>query len=308
MSRRLSILIYHRVLPEPDPLGLGGPESARFERTMRLVSRFFRVLPLSEAIDRLRRDALPPRAACITFDDGYADNAEVALPVLKRLGLPATFFVATAFLDGGRMWNDTVIETVRRWPQPVIEMPELDLPRLPVATVEEKRAAVPRLLNALKYLPHEERLDRTTAFAESLGDTLPALMMRRDQVRELADAGMEIGGHTRTHPILTSLADKDAREEIAGGREELEEIVGRSVRLFAYPNGKPGTDYTSVHAHMVRELGFQGAVTTAWGAARTGLSPWELPRFTPWDRNPWFYLARLARVRFTFAPRQLVED
>ena len=111
---RLSILIFHRVLPGPDPLQPDVPEAQRFEQILRWVARWFQVLPLDEAVARLAARTLPARAVAITFDDGYADNATVALPVLKRVGFPATFFIATSFLDGGRMWNDTVIESVAR--------------------------------------------------------------------------------------------------------------------------------------------------------------------------------------------------
>src|SRR5258708_34089794 len=91
-------------------------DSATFERHMALVAADSNVLPLGEACARLLRGALPPRAACITFDDGYADNDRLALPILKRFGLQATFFVATGFSDDGIMFNDGVIEAVRRAP------------------------------------------------------------------------------------------------------------------------------------------------------------------------------------------------
>ena len=73
------------------------------------------------------RGRAPARALAITFDDGYADNATVAAPILLRLGLPATFFVATGFLDGGRMWNDTVIEAVAPRRGPVLDLAPLGL-------------------------------------------------------------------------------------------------------------------------------------------------------------------------------------
>ena len=111
---RLTVMIFHRVLKEPDPLLPSEPDEQQFEARMRAVRAWFNVLPLAEAIGRLQAGALPARPLAISFDDGYADNFEVALPVLRKLGLPATFFVATGFLDGGCMWNDTVIETVRR--------------------------------------------------------------------------------------------------------------------------------------------------------------------------------------------------
>ena len=80
---------------------------------MRWVKSVFNVIPLEEGVAGIKSGKLPPRALSITFDDGYANNATVAAPILKRLGLHATFFIATGFLDGGRMFNDTVIEAVR---------------------------------------------------------------------------------------------------------------------------------------------------------------------------------------------------
>lgn len=112
-TRGLSILVYHRVLPQADPLFPSIVDAERFSLQLELLRRCFNVLPLPEALARLRNGSLPPRAACITFDDGYADNEAVALPLLRQHGLHATFFIASGFLDGGRMWNDTVIEAVR---------------------------------------------------------------------------------------------------------------------------------------------------------------------------------------------------
>src|SRR5579871_1777403 len=105
---RLSILIYHRVIPCPDPLFPDESHSENFDRHVEQLVSCFNVIPLFEAIQGLNRGKLPSRAACVTFDDGYADNAEIALPILQKYGIHATFFVASHFLDGGRMWNDTV--------------------------------------------------------------------------------------------------------------------------------------------------------------------------------------------------------
>ena len=116
MQVPLSILIYHRVLAGPDPLFPERIDARRFEQHLRLLTRWFRVLPLGEAVARLRAGTLPSRAACITFDDGYADHAEVALPLLQRYGVTATFFVASGFLDGGCMWSDAVTDVVRHAP------------------------------------------------------------------------------------------------------------------------------------------------------------------------------------------------
>ena len=120
-------------------------------------------------------------------------------------------------------------------------------------------------------------------------------MMTADDVGRLHAQGMTIGAHTVNHPILTRISDAEARTEIELSRRHLEEITGASVRLFAYPNGKPTDDYGLRHVEMVRELGFDGAVSTAWGAARRGSDPFQLPRFTPWDRQRWRYGLRLLR-------------
>ena len=100
---------------------------------MALLAAHFTVLPLSEAVERLARGALPARAVCVTFDDGYADNYAVAAPILPGMGSAATFFVAARYLDGGRMWNDTIIEAVRRATGPTLELSGLGLGDLPSA-------------------------------------------------------------------------------------------------------------------------------------------------------------------------------
>lgn len=302
MSRRLSILIYHRVLPEPDPLLPGIIHAALFERHMRWLRRAFHVLPLEEAVQRLRCGNLPPRALSITFDDGYADNVEVALPILRRLDLTATFFITSGFLDGGRMWNDTVIEVVRHWRGDFIGIPDTSLSALPTSTLVERRVAIARALSALKYLAPAQRQAACDDLAREASAPLPALMMSVEQVRELARAGMAIGAHTRTHPILSCIPLEYARAEIEGNRADLENLIGKPVRLFAYPNGKPDTDYTAEHVHMLRDLGFCAAVSTVPGSAHAATDPLQLPRFTPWDRPVGRFLLRLAYVRHMVTP------
>jgi len=220
----------------------------------------------------------------------------VALPILREMGLPATFFVAAAFLDGGQMWNDTVIEAFRSVRGPILDLSALDLGLHAIVTVADRRSAIDATLARLKYLSVDERLERATAVAEIAGAKQRRdLMLTSEQVRALAAAGMAIGGHTVTHPILAQLDEDTARREIADGRDALEAIVRQPIRLFAYPNGKPGVDYTRAHVRMVRDLGFAAAVSTSVGAARYADSTFELPRFTPWDDTSARWGFRLAR-------------
>jgi peptidoglycan/xylan/chitin deacetylase (PgdA/CDA1 family) len=292
---RLSILIYHRVLPADDGFNTWDVTAGQFDSQMRALAEQFAPLPLSEAMERLAARSLPARAVCVTFDDGYADNAEVALPILRKHRVPATFFIATGYLDGGRMFNDTVTEAIRAMHAP-LDMASLGLGTFVLDTVEAKRAAIRRILPVLKYRPAPEREAHAARLGEMAGiSSRSDLMMREAQVRELHAAGMGIGAHTVTHPILLNTAPDTARREIVESGRRLGEILREPVRLFAYPNGKPGVDYGPEHVQMVRDAGFMAAVSTGWGVATDGSDRFQLPRFTPWDRTPGRFALRLIR-------------
>ncbi len=292
---RLSILIFHRVHARSDRIFPHEPDATRFERLMRFVARTFHVMTLGEAVTYLAQGNLPSHALVITFDDGYADNAEVALPILQRYRLTATFFVATGFLDDGRMWNDSVIECVRACEQAELDLEPFGLGRCSLAGPVERRRVIESLLPRIKYLglvEREEAIDRLQNLCGVVD--LPAnLMMRADQVREMHRAGMEIGAHTVNHPILTTLTPADAEYEIAEGRERLQSIIDAPVDVFAYPNGKPGRDYDHSHVSLIRKLGFRGAVSTAPGVGRSGDDLLQLPRFTPWGNSTATWAMRL---------------
>ena len=293
---RLTVLIFHRVRPEPDPLFPREVDAAAFRERLSWLRAWCNVLPLDDAVAALARGTLPARAAAITFDDGYADNHDVALPILREMGLTATFFVATGFLDGGRMWNDTVIEAIRRTRKGVLDLSSLGAGVHTLDSPSARRAAVAAVIGALKHRPPAEREEAVARVAEAAATGLPAdLMMSSDQVRRLAGAGMGIGAHTITHPILASADDGMARREIGAGREILEGLVRRPVRLFAYPNGRPTRDYRARHVAMVQEAGFTAAFSTAVGAATGADARFELPRFTPWGARPARWGVLLAR-------------
>jgi peptidoglycan/xylan/chitin deacetylase (PgdA/CDA1 family) len=292
---RLTVLIYHRVLAAPDPLFPNEPDALSFETQMRWIKAWFNVLPLAEAIERLSTDSLPAGAAAITFDDGYANNCSVALPILLRVGLPATFFIATGFLDGGRMWNDTIIDVMRRYAGPELDLSSLNLGRYSVRNVEDRRRSVDELIGKLKYLDPGRREALCNDIAATASNEPPRdLMLTTDQVRTLANAGMTIGAHTINHPILSRVSEQEAHKEMARSKQQLESITGREVQLFAYPNGKPGIDYSAVHARIAQKVGFSAAVSTGLGAATRGDDIFQIPRFTPWDRARWRFALRLA--------------
>jgi len=287
---RLLIFTYHRVLPQPDPLMPDEPDAATFAVHMEWLARSCRVLPLPEAARMLRAGTLPDRAACVTFDDGYANNLSVALPILQRFGVPATVFVAVDAVLKGIMWNDLAIETVR------LSRHELDLEPIGEGRVELGAApsqvlAARKILDQLRYLPLEKRWAAVTElYARAGGVSPPRLMMTADEVAAAARAGVDVGAHTVSHPILTKLEGAAAREEIEGSFDWVRRTIGEAPKSFAYPNGRPGRDFDATHVAMVRDAGFELAVTTAWGAATARSESFELPRLglhgaaSPWMR------------------------
>jgi peptidoglycan/xylan/chitin deacetylase (PgdA/CDA1 family) len=306
MGGRLSVLVFHRVLVQADPLLPDDLDAAEFEQLMAWIKRTFSVIPLEEGAAGLKSGRLPARALSITFDDGYANNESVAAPILTRLGLHATFFIATGYLDGGRMFNDTVIEAVRGVRATELDLRPLGLGVYRTSSTSERVQAIGQILSAVKYRPPAERVELTERIAEIAAVDLPAdLMMTSAQAMNLVRRGFSLGSHTDTHPILARLERDDARREIEVGKQRVEDLAGKHVALFAYPNGYPDRDYSAETVELVRDAGFEAAVSASPGAARIGCDPYQMPRFTPWDRHPARFTARmlhnLASVDPTYA-------
>jgi peptidoglycan/xylan/chitin deacetylase (PgdA/CDA1 family) len=265
---RLVVFCYHQVLERHDPLRPGEPDEAQFLNDVELIDSVFNVLPFTEAARSLKSGSLPRRSACITFDDGYANNFELAAPVLQSVGVPATFFIAGGAVDTGVMWNDLVIESVAH------------------SGLKEEKENLAAILGELKYRPMAERWDAAVhMYQNTVGADLPRLMMTRDMVADLSAKGFEVAGHTINHPILKELSDDEAQLEIEDCATWIRDVTGDAPTSFAYPNGVPGQDYTSTHSAMVQEAGFEAAASTQWALAHRGIDPFSIPRVGPWWRQ-----------------------
>lgn len=292
---RLTVLIFHRVFPKPDPLFPEEMDADRFCDTIIWLRKFCHIISPDEAVMGLAAGTLPAGAACVTFDDGYADNCTVAVPILERLGVKAAFFIATDFLDGGRMWNDTLIEAVRICSKDKLDLSGIGLGCYDLSDLASRRRAVAEIVLGLKYRIPKERALLVEEVAKLAGGKLPSdLMLSSEQVKEMRRKGMVIGAHTCSHPILANLQQDEVRREILGSKARLEQILQEDIRLFAYPNGKPNSDYRQADAAVVRSLGFDAAFTTAWGVAEPGQDLMQIPRFTPWERSERGFGLRLA--------------
>ena len=292
-KQRLCILIYHRVLPERDPMRPHEPTIEMFDWQMRMVRNYFTPLPLLEALDRLRSGNLPERAVSVTFDDGYADNEMYALPILQRYEIPATVFVATGFLNGGRMWNDSIIEALRICGESNLDLHDLGLGLHDLGSSALRKSAADNVIRQIKHRDPAERMALVGEIENRVEPLPDDLMLTDAQVRSMAQRGMNIGAHTVNHPILSSVPDNIAHREILDSKNHLEDLIQEDVEVFAYPNGRPGVDYDTGHPEMVKAMGFRAAVSTHWGVSTNQSDIYQLPRFTPWDKEAAVFAFRL---------------
>lgn len=286
-SGRLTTFMFHRVPLQadalrPDELTLDG-----FERFLDRIAPDFRVLPLSEALLGLRAGNLPAGAACLTFDDGYADWLQGVVPLLERRSLHATFFITSGQFSGTPVWTERLAHAVASAGPGCAALTLGEgggAPiQVPLRDVAQRRLALELLDRHLKYQPIEQRETALASIERQCGvDRADVRVMSSADLRTLHAKGFGIGGHSVTHPILSTCTPEQAYQEIGGCREQLASIVAGRVDAFAYPNGIPGVDYGADHVRMVQRAGYQAAVSTHWGAA-TGQTPlFQIPRFTPW--------------------------
>jgi peptidoglycan/xylan/chitin deacetylase (PgdA/CDA1 family) len=261
------ILMYHNFSgPERDRDGLS--EAAAREQ-FDYLRRHFQVVPLSRIVEYLAAGKeLERHWVALTIDDGRRNCYEFLFPLLKEYRMPATFFVVSSFISGKDwIWTDKILwlsEQPRR-------SEELASRRLP---------DVFRSLNGMRPETRNQRLDDWAALGEvSLPEHAPAKYAPCTwaELREMAGSLVEIGSHTATHPILSSITDEESWKELIESRRQIEEGVDKPVRAFCFPNGQPG-DYRASQVKQVQEAGYNCAVVADFGLVQSGADPYGLPR------------------------------
>ncbi|HEV2665352.1 MAG TPA: polysaccharide deacetylase family protein, partial [Blastocatellia bacterium] len=251
----------------------------------------------------LRTRGVPPRLAAITIDDGYRDVYEIAFPILRKHRAPATVFVVTKFVEGTTwLWTDKPRYLTAAAAEQAVEIGigRRNL-RLELKGAASRAAAAGLINAALKPLAEEARDALIGRLAFDLGVRLPERppaeygAINWGQAREMADAGVEIGSHTLTHPILTGLNDDRLREEVGQSRDRIQSALGRNVETFCYPNG----DYDPRAQREVARAGYQCAVTTEVGLNNERNDPLALRRM-----HGEYDLARFVKNTSGFAQAQ----
>ncbi len=265
------ILTYHRFSERGDETSTS---AAAFDEQLAYLTAHYRITPLSQLVEQLNGKGAPPGTAAITIDDGYRDAYEIAFPILKRYGAPATIYAVTEFVERRIwLWTDKMrFLTLQAASQELTTTIDGESLRLTLNDKRSRMVASERLNSSLKRLDDDAKEDAIGRIAATLGVTTPetppdefaAINWR--QARELDANGVEIGSHTVTHPILTNIDDERLQWELSESRAQLEAELKRRVEHFCYPNG----DYDERVHRAVAKAEYLSAVTTVSGLSEAG--------------------------------------
>ncbi len=294
--RRPRILMYHGLTRDRDIGDWTQVHVDDFRAQMNYLKSAFHPMPLGKLVDSLETGDIPPRAVAVTFDDGYKSNYELALPILRELGIPATIFVTSGFVSGNDsppapLWPDLVTMICLSIPDDELDLTRFDVGKFALTTPDNRRASRRRLVEYLKTIPNRRKNDMVDWLRKTYGDRIAydrfshLRPLSPDELRHLADDDLiTIGAHTRSHPILSRVDADDLAAEIIGGKIDLERMTDREVFHFAYPNGSrrdisdaavsiaaghfgssvttvPGLNLRGNHKYLLRRIGIGSNLT-----------------------------------------------
>ncbi len=273
----VSIITYHHVA-DHDPTYPYDPDvadatPAQFRWQMEALSRHCTPIGIDELLRAIDGAPLPKNPVMVTFDDGYLSCHDVALPILRAVGIRATFFIATSYVTDRRLywWERVALIVAQGTKQGAVTYPHTFevSPRDP-----RTRKRINDLIKDAKRLDLDRFLD---GVATALGvpwnreieaEYAAGLIMTWDQVRALSRAGMDIESHSRSHRVLQTLDDAGLESEIAGSRADLEAQLGRTVRAIAYPVGRRLGQGTERIRQKIVEAGYRIGLSNASGVNR----------------------------------------
>lgn len=282
----LTIFMYHSLARTPLPFHWWCcVDAAEFARQLGQIQRHFDILSLTQALTRLREGAFRKPAAVITFDDGFQNNYEIAFPILREAGVPATIFLTTRFIGtDATPWFCRLFQALAdaRAPSLVWRGQLHD-----IAQASGKARVYTIIVRDLKELPQPRLQAELRSLVIQLGSDpdapvlpdSPFRMLSRQALQVMADSGLiGFGAHTHSHAILARLTERERRDEIERSLAWIADFTGEACRVFAYPNGRR-EDYNASTVAMLRSLGVHAAFTAVPGRIDAGTPMLELPRF-----------------------------
>ena len=278
----LTIVAYHRVA-DPTRLGALDPELVdatpeAFERQMTFLRENFRPVSLDEVLRAHReRQTMPPDSVLVTFDDGYRDNHDIAFPILQRLGVPATFFLTTGYLNDRRLfWWERINLHVQasqaaelRLDYPAAEVLDLSTPAAKAKTKRHLTKIVKDhyALDVERFLDGVSRACGVSWSEDESRRHGDAVLMTWDNARAMRAAGMSIGSHTSSHRVLQTLTPADLAQELSASRAELTRQLGEPITTIAYPVGRSIAGLPAVRQALA-EAGYELGFTAVGGINR----------------------------------------
>jgi peptidoglycan/xylan/chitin deacetylase (PgdA/CDA1 family) len=282
----LTVFTFHRVLAKRHPLYPEWPTTEEFHRKVRWIKGCTTLVSLGDGLDEIRSGKSRRHLSAITFDDGYRDNFEYALPVLMAEKAHATFFIATGYLDRGVLFDDLVTQAIVQTELKSFAFEPMNLANCSIETIAEKRNLSDWFLEKLKYMQPARRDELAIEIAVRLGFDMPtSSMLSKADLLEMHRAGMTIGSHSHNHVIPTTVTNAEFVSDAQKSIELLTAILGERPKLFAFPNGIIGTDFSPDHARQLEEMGFDAGLSTSSGIVRGDTNFFSLPRITPWPRS-----------------------
>lgn len=290
------VLALHGVLPDDEarPFNAMGKfmSPARLRRLIEKLARNYVFVSMETLVDGLGSGRSPSKGMVLSLDDGYANAFTQALPLLKKMGIPFSVFVSTGFVDTDRvLWNDLLEFAIFSTRERVLPAGLLG-EEMPLETEIQRRHAAVSLKPRLKRIPLDEAADKVGLLCEKLqvDSRDPVLanvrFLTSAQIGQMAQQGVEFGGHTVSHPILSQETRERVRTEVVVCKHQLESMAGVPVRCFAYPSGLHG-DFNEMVKQEVRDAGYSAAFTGIPGLNRPGDDLFEINRLPVGGR--WSY-------------------
>jgi len=277
------ILMYHRFSEnnEKDKVS-----KHIFEQQLTDIKKNFNPIPLQELIDCIiTGKKLPKHGIVITIDDGYRDFYEIAFPLLKKYDIPATVYITSNFVDGSIwLWPDKISYILENTEAKQLDLAEIGYHKVAIkSSLDDRDSCWQNIIDHCLTLDEYSRKAFINNLAIEAMVKIPELPIKKycaltwDHVREIQNAGIEIGAHTANHPVLSRLNDKQLELEISGCKQKIEESINANIFSFCYPNGQP-FDYNNDIKAIIKNSGFNNA-TTAFYDSNSYSDLYELRRY-----------------------------
>lgn len=285
----VAILMYHSVMVEPrlhtTTLGEIIHSAEVFRRQMEVIARRYNPVSLDKVLSFVEGQTLmPPKPVVVTFDDGYADNFEVAAPILNKFGIPGVFYVTVACVDKATPPWVSRLRHAFSSTQKALWSGLNGQPRSLGNAIGRSQALTAACEHCARLTGDAQEGFVASIEREFEPEPLPGrtrLMMTWEQTRELARQGHIVGSHTMTHPNLAHVADRELEFELEQSKRRLEEELSSRVIHFSYPCPILQPHWSARTVEVCRKLGYRTAVTTNSGPVREGDDPLSLHRVPP---------------------------